>query len=76
MRVGARPPQVAKQTPTIFLPVKESEMLKKFMSDETGLELSEYAIAAALITLGAVGAITLLGTNISDKINSLANTVK
>ena len=51
-------------------------MIKKFLSDETGLELSEYAIAAALITLGAVGAITLLGTNIAARINTLANTVK
>ncbi len=51
-------------------------MLKKFVSDETGLELSEYAVAAALIALGVVGAITLLGNNIAGRINTLANTVK
>ena len=31
-------------------------MLKKFFRDETGLELSEYAVAAALIALATVAA--------------------
>lgn len=51
-------------------------MIKRFLRDETGLELSEYAVAAALIALAVVGAFQLLGTNINGKINALANTVK
>ena len=51
-------------------------MLKNFLSDETGLELSEYAVAAALIALGVVGAITLLGGNIANRITTLANNIK
>jgi Flp pilus assembly pilin Flp len=51
-------------------------MLKRFLIDETGLELSEYAVAAALIILGVVGAVTALSGNIAGKINTLANTVK
>ncbi|HEY0321875.1 MAG TPA: hypothetical protein VGC66_13015 [Pyrinomonadaceae bacterium] len=51
-------------------------MLKRFLRDETGLELSEYAIAAALITMGVVLAIEALGGNISGKINNLANVLK
>lgn len=51
-------------------------MLRRFIKDEAGMELSEYAIAAALITLTIVGAISLLGDNITNKINTLANTVK
>jgi pilus assembly protein Flp/PilA len=51
-------------------------MIKRFLRDETGLELSEYAVAAALIALAVVGAFQVLGTNISGKITSLANTVK
>jgi Flp pilus assembly pilin Flp len=51
-------------------------MLKKFLHDETGLELSEYAVAAALVMLGALGAIQLLGVNIADRISSLANVIK
>jgi pilus assembly protein Flp/PilA len=51
-------------------------MIKRFLRDETGLELSEYAVAAALIALAVVTAFTLLGTNISGKITGLANAVK
>ncbi|PYS67745.1 MAG: Flp family type IVb pilin [Acidobacteria bacterium] len=51
-------------------------MIRKFLSDETGLELSEYAVAAALIALATVGAFQLLGTNITTKITSVANNVK
>jgi pilus assembly protein Flp/PilA len=47
-------------------------MFKKFMKDETGLELSEYAVAAALVALAVITAFTTLGTNIGTKINNLA----
>ena len=50
-------------------------MIKNFLRDETGLELSEYAVAAALIAIACVTAFTLLGTNIASKINTLANTI-
>ena len=50
-------------------------MIKRFFQDETGLELSEYAVAAALVAIAAVTAFTLLGTNIAAKINQLANTI-
>ena len=42
-------------------------MIKKFFRDETGLELSEYAVAAALVAIAVVGAFTALGTAISGK---------
>ena len=51
-------------------------MLKRFLRDETGLELSEYAVAAALIAVAVVGAFTALGTAITDKINELKGHVK
>ena len=51
-------------------------MLIKFLKDETGLELSEYAVAAALVALAAVLAFQTLGTNIGLKINELANKIK
>jgi pilus assembly protein Flp/PilA len=47
-------------------------MIKRFFRDETGLELSEYAVAAALIALACVAAFQLLGGNIGLKINELA----
>ena len=54
---------------------EQNQMIKRFLRDETGLELSEYAVAAALVALAAVAAFQLLGTNIGTKINELATTV-
>ena len=51
-------------------------MIKRFFADETGLELSEYAVAAALIALATVAAFQLLGTNIGAKITGLANVIQ
>ncbi|HEX5886415.1 MAG TPA: hypothetical protein VFY67_17880 [Pyrinomonadaceae bacterium] len=51
-------------------------MLRKFWQDETGLELSEYAVAAALVALAAVAAFQLLGTSIATKIETLAGFIK
>ena len=49
--------------------------MEKFLRDESGLELSEYAVAAALITAAIVVALTTLGNVITDKINTLANQI-
>ena len=51
-------------------------MIKSFLRDETGLELSEYAIAAALISLAVLAAFTTLGTNVRGVINNLAGNIK
>ncbi len=50
-------------------------MIKKFLKDESGLELSEYAVAAALIVAGVIAAFTLLGTAITTRITALAGTI-
>ena len=42
-----------------------------FLKDETGLELSEYAVAAALIVIGVITAFTGLGNTIANKINQM-----
>lgn len=55
---------------------RDESMLKRFIKDETGLELSEYAVAAALVALAAVLAFQTLGTNISTKINDLAGKIQ
>jgi pilus assembly protein Flp/PilA len=62
----------------VNLPTTEErfEMIKNFLRDERGLELSEYAVAAALIALATVAAFQLLGTSITSKITDLANNVK
>ena len=51
-------------------------MLRRFLRDETGLELSEYAVAAALVALAAVVAFQTLGTNIGARIDTLAGYIK
>ncbi len=52
-------------------------MIKRFFFDETGLELSEYAVAAALVAIAVAGvfmalgdAITLQITELSDRVNA------
>jgi pilus assembly protein Flp/PilA len=50
-------------------------MIKNFLKDETGLELSEYAVAAALVAMACALAFTTLGVAIGDKINTLAATI-
>jgi Flp pilus assembly pilin Flp len=50
-------------------------MLKRFLSDETGLELSEYAVAAALVAIAAVGAFQLLGGSIKGAIENLTTKI-
>ncbi len=44
-------------------------MIRKFLSDETGLELSEYAVAAALVAIAVAGAFTALGDAIGARLN-------
>jgi pilus assembly protein Flp/PilA len=51
-------------------------MIRQFFRDETGLELSEYAVAAALVAMAAILAFTLLGANIGTRIDTLADRVK
>ena len=58
-----------------FLSKVEVNEMKGFFLDETGLELSEYAVAAALVAIAVVGAFTALGTAIGDKITSLGTTI-
>lgn len=42
---------------------------------ETGASLMEYALIAALVVIVAVGALTVLGKNVSNKINNVANAI-
>jgi pilus assembly protein Flp/PilA len=50
-------------------------MIKNFLREERGLELSEYAVAAALVAVAVVAAFTALGTAIGSRLNTLAATV-
>ena len=49
--------------------------IKRFFKDEEGLELSEYAVMAALVIGAIIVTVTLLGTNISTRFDTLADTI-
>ena len=51
-------------------------MIISFLKDETGLELSEYAVAGALVALAVVGVFTTLGDNIKVRIDFLSGKIK
>jgi pilus assembly protein Flp/PilA len=59
-----------------FLLREERIMCKTFWKDESGLELSEYAVAAALVAIAAVLAFQTLGANIGTRIDTLAGYLK
>jgi pilus assembly protein Flp/PilA len=47
-------------------------MIKEFLQNESGLELSEYAVAAALIAIAAAGIFMALGGAITTRIDELS----
>ena len=49
--------------------------MKPFFLDETGLELSEYAVAAALVAIAVAAAFTALGEAIGVRLTELASRV-
>lgn len=51
-------------------------MIGQFFQDETGLELSEYAVAAALVVLAVVLAFAAIGKNVAGVLNNLASNIK
>ena len=52
---------------------KRINIIKDFLMDEQALELSEYAVAAALIALATVAAFGSLSTKIATRITTLGN---
>lgn len=49
--------------------------ISRFLRDEEGLELSEYAVAGSLIVLGTVLAFTNLGTAIANAIGRITTAI-
>jgi len=49
--------------------------MKSFFRNEAGLELSEYAVAAALVAVAVAAAYTALGQAIGVKLNELVSRV-
>jgi len=49
--------------------------IKRFFMDEEGVTAIEYGLIAALIALVIIGAVALVGTNLSKTFASIAQTV-
>jgi pilus assembly protein Flp/PilA len=48
------------------------ELFKRFVRDDEGQDLVEYAMLLGLIALVCVGAVTLLGTSVQTTLDNLA----
>ena len=48
---------------------------RKLLRDERGVTALEYALIAALVAVAIIGAVGLLGTNISSVFSTIANTI-
>ena len=49
--------------------------LKAMLNDEAGASLVEYALIVALVAVVAIGAVTLLGKNVSSALNNAAMSI-
>ena len=49
--------------------------LKSFVKDEAGVTAIEYGLIAALIAVGIITAVTLVGTNLSTTFNTIAGKI-
>ncbi|MBV8083527.1 MAG: Flp family type IVb pilin [Chloroflexi bacterium] len=53
-----------------------SKYLRRFVTEEEGADATEYALVIGLVALAIVGAVGLLGTNLGNAFNDIANKVK
>ena len=56
--------------------MKLTQIVKKFVKDERGLETVEYAIIAALITIAAIGMIATVGQDVLARFTDLHNNLQ
>jgi pilus assembly protein Flp/PilA len=47
----------------------------RFVRDEEGATMVEYALMVALIAIVAIAAVTLIGTNVSTKFSTVGTTI-
>ena len=48
-------------------------MVRRFLSDERGLETVEYAIILGIIVVGTIGFVLLIGNWVHNKFGAVAN---
>ena len=50
-------------------------MFKNFVADESGATAIEYGLIAALVSIAAIGALTAVGSQLTNTFNSVATTL-
>lgn len=55
--------------------MKAIDLLWALKNDESGQDLIEYALIAALIALGAIAAMNTLSTDIANEFNTIGNSL-
>src|SRR5262245_56575691 len=55
---------------------RHMNLVTRFAKDESGATAIEYGLIAALVSVVIIGALTLLGTNLSTKFNTVASALK
>jgi pilus assembly protein Flp/PilA len=55
---------------------RNMERFKRFIKDEEGVTAIEYALIASLIAVAIIGAVTLVGSDLSAKLTSIAGSLK
>ncbi len=53
-----------------------TKLVKNFLGDRSGATAIEYGLIAALIAVVIIGAIQLVGTNLSGTFSSVAGSIK
>ncbi len=51
------------------------QTIKRMVADRSGVTALEYALIAALIAVVIIGAVTLLGTSVSNTFSYIASTI-
>jgi pilus assembly protein Flp/PilA len=52
-----------------------TSFLKSFLSNQSGATAIEYALIASIISIAAVGAMTLLGGELQNNYNNVSNKI-
>jgi pilus assembly protein Flp/PilA len=52
-----------------------NQLMKKFVLDESGQDLIEYALVAALVALGSVASMNTLAGSIANTFNGIGNSL-
>ena len=53
-----------------------SGFVSQFLKDKAGATAIEYGLIAGLISVVIIGAVTMVGTNLSSKFNAIATALK